>query len=65
MTYTVTDEDDDTDTLSFTITVNTDTTETGSLGECYVSLSVSIGQSCTYPGTTDAFSVNDGAGVRS
>ena len=40
------------------VTVNTDTTETGSLGECYVSLSVSIGQSCTYPGTTDAFSVN-------
>ena len=59
MTYTVTDEDDDTDTLSFTITVNTGTTETGSLGECYVSLSVSIGQSCTYPGTTDTFSVND------
>ena len=59
MTYTVTDEDRDTDTLSFTITVNTGTTETGSLGECYVSLSVSIGQSCTYPGTTDAFSVNE------
>ena len=59
MTYTVTDEDGDTDSLSFTITVNTDTTETGSLGECYVSLSVSIGQSCTYPGTTDAFSVNE------
>ena len=58
MTYTVTDEDGDTDTLSFTITVNTDTTETGSLGECYVSLMVSIGQSCTYPGTTDEFSVN-------
>ena len=55
----MTDEDGDTDTLSFTITVNTGTTETGSLGECYVSLSVSIGQSCTYPGTTDAFSVND------
>ena len=59
MTYTVTDEDGDTDTLSFTITVNPGTTETGSLGECYVSLSVSIGQSCTYPGTTDAFSVNE------
>ena len=59
MRYTVTDEDGDTDTLSFTITVNPGTTETGSLGECYVSLSVSIGQSCTYPGTTDAFSVND------
>ena len=59
MTYTVADEDDDTDTLSFTITVSTGTTQTGSLGECYVSLSVSIGQSCTYPGTTDAFSVNE------
>ena len=58
MTYTVTDEDGDTDTLSFTITVNTGTTQAGSLGECYVSLSVSIGQSCTYPGTTDAFSVS-------
>ena len=58
MTYTATDEDGDTDTLGFTITVNTDTTETGSLGECYVSLMVSIGQSCTYPGTTDEFSVN-------
>ena len=58
MTYTVTDEDGDTDTLGFTITVNADTTQTGSLGECYVSLMVGIGQSCTYPGTTDAFSVN-------
>ena len=58
MTYTVTDEDGDTDTLSFTITVNTGTTQPGSLGECYVSLMVGIGQSCTYPGTTDAFSVN-------
>ena len=59
MTFTVTDEDGDTDTLSFTITVNTDTTAAGSLGECYVSLMVSIGQSCTYPGTTDQFSVNE------
>ena len=59
MRYTVTDEDGDNATLSFTITVATGTTQTGSLGECYVSLSVSIGQSCTYPGTTDAFSVND------
>ena len=58
MTYTVTDEDGDTDTLGFTITVNTGTTQAGSLGECYVSLTVSIGQSCTYPGTADAFSVN-------
>ena len=58
MTYTVADEDGDTDILSFTITVSAGTTQTGSLGECYVSLSVSIGQSCTYPATTDAFSVN-------
>ena len=58
MTYSVVDEDGDTDTLSFTITVNTDTTETGSLGECYVSLLVEIGESCTYPGTMDAFTVN-------
>ena len=36
-----------------------DTATGGSLGDCYVSLSVSIGESCTYPGTTDAFSVND------
>ena len=62
MTYTVADEDGDTDTLSFTITVNADSsvTETGgSLGDCYVGLMVSTGESCTYPGTTDAFSVND------
>ena len=58
MTYTVTDEDADTDTLSFTITVNADSSGTATGGECYVSLLVSIGQSCTYPGTTDAFSVN-------
>ena len=59
MRYTVTDEDGDTDTLSFTITVNPGTTETGSLGECYVRLLVRIGESCTYPGTTDAFTVNE------
>ena len=35
-----------------------DTPETGSPGDCHVGLLVSIGQSCTYPGTTDAFSVN-------
>ena len=55
MTYTVTDEDGDSDALRFTIGV---TEETGSLGVCYVGLLVGIGQSCTYPGTTDAFSVN-------
>ena len=32
---------------------------TGSLGECQVGLTVGIGQSCTYPGTTDEFSVNE------
>ena len=53
--WSVEDDEDD----GGEVTVNTDTTETGSLGECYVSLSVSIGQSCTYPGTTDAFTVND------
>ena len=58
MTYTVTDEDGDTDTLGFTITVSAGTPTEDSLGECYVSLTVGIGQSCTYPGTTDAFSVN-------
>ena len=55
MTYTVTDEDGDTDALRFSIGVSD---EMGSLGDCYVGLLVGIGQSCTYPGTTDAFSVN-------
>ena len=55
MTYTVRDDDGDTATLEFTIRV---TDEAGSLGECYVGLTVGIGQSCTYPGTTDEFSVN-------
>ena len=59
MTYTVTDEDGDTDTLDFAIAVNPASTETGSLGECYAGLLVGIGQSCTYPGTTDEFSVNE------
>ena len=58
MTYTVTDEDGDTDSLSFTVTVSDDTTETGSLGVCQVGMLLSSGQSCTYPGTTDPFSVN-------
>ena len=58
MMYIVTDEDGDTDTLDFTITVSVDTSESGSLGECYVGLLVGIGQRCTYPGTTDEFSVN-------
>ena len=58
MTYTVTDEDGDTDTLMFSIAVNPASTEAGTLGECYLGLLVRIGQSCTYPGTTDEFSVN-------
>ena len=58
MTYTVTDEDGDTDNLGFTITVSDGTTAAGSLGVCQVGMSLSRGQSCTYPGTTDVFSVN-------
>ena len=58
MTYSVADEDGDTATLSFTITVNSDSSGTATGGDCYVSLLVRIGESCTYPGTMDAFSVN-------
>ena len=43
---------------NWSITVNRASTEPGSLGECYAGLLVGIGQSCTYPGTTDEFSVN-------
>ena len=35
-----------------------DDTSPVSPGDCYVGLLVSIGESCTYPGTTDEFSVN-------
>ena len=35
-----------------------DTPETGSPGDCRVGMLLRMGQSCTYPGTTDAFSVN-------
>ena len=35
-----------------------DMPETGSLGVCRVGMLVTIEQSCTYPGTDDAFSVN-------
>ena len=58
MTYTVTDEDGDTDTLGFTITVSAGTSTEGSLGVCQVGMTLNSGQSCTYPGTTDEFSVN-------
>ena len=58
MTYSVTDEDGDTDTLRFTITVSGGSSTEGSLGVCQVGMTLSSGQSCTYPGTTDEFSVN-------
>ena len=64
MTYTVTDEDGDTDTLSFAITVTADPSTQGSLGVCRVGMMLSPGQSCTYSGTEDDFSVNSrGRGV--
>ena len=59
MRYTVTDEDGDADTRSFTITVNPDSSEPVTDGDCYVGLLVRIGESCTYPSTMDAFSVNE------
>ena len=58
MTYTVADEDGDTDTLSFTITVSAGMSTEGSLGVCQVGMTLNRGQSCTYPDTTDEFSVN-------
>ena len=58
MTYTVTDEDGDTDTLAFTITVSAGESTEGLLGVCQVGMTLRRGQSCTYPGTTDEFSVN-------
>ena len=36
-----------------------DSTGTATDGECSVGLVVRIGESCTYPGTSDAFTVND------
>ena len=54
MTYTVTDLDGDTDRLSFLIIVRD-----GESNDCLLGLLVRPGESCTYPGTTDAFSVND------
>ena len=59
MTYTVTDEDGDTDTLGFSITISAGTSTEGSLGVCQVGMTLMSGQSCTYPGTTDEFSVNE------
>ena len=64
MTYTATDEDGDTATLGFTITVQAlGGGMTVGEGDCYVSLQVSPGESCTYPGTDSAFTVDaDGRG---
>ena len=62
MTYTVTDSDGDSDTLGFTITVAEMGAETP--GDCRVGLLVSPGGSCTYPGTSDAFSVDQDGRAR-
>ena len=62
MTYTVTDSDGDSDTLGFTIAVAAMGTETP--GDCRVGLLVSPGGSCTYPGTSDAFSVDQDGRAR-
>ena len=59
MTYNAEDEDGDSATRVFTITVNPDSSGTATDGKCYVGLLVEIGESCTYPGTTDAFTVNE------
>ena len=58
MTYTVMDEDGDAATLEFNITVSADSSETGSGRDCHVGQLVTIGESCTYPGTMDEFTVN-------
>ena len=58
MTYTVRDIDGDTDTLSFTISVSADTSTEGTLDACQVGMTLRSGESCTYQGTTDVFSVN-------
>ena len=58
MTYRVTDMDGDTDTLRFLIIVRE-----GASDDCLLGLLVRPGESCTYPGTSSAFSVNeDGSG---
>ena len=64
MTYRVTDSDGDADTLAFTITVHeSDGGMVGAEGDCQVGLLVSPGESCTYPGTDSAFTVDaDGRG---
>ena len=58
MMYRVQDASGDTDWRYFNLNVSEGTDEAGSLGTCHVDQTVRIGQSCTYPDTTDAFSVN-------
>ena len=61
MTFVVTDADGDTDTLTFTITIEAPGGE--STDTCQVGLLLSQGEHCTYPDTTDDFSVDeDGQG---
>ena len=57
MTYTVTDDDGDTDSYNFTITVVS--SDAVAEGECQVDLVLGIGESCTYPGTDEKFTVNE------
>ena len=53
MTYTVTDNNGRSDSLTFLIVVR----ETAS-SECLLAMLVRPGESCVYPGTSDAFTVN-------
>ena len=66
MTYTVTDTDGDSDTVSFGITVEESDggTPGANEGDCEVGLLVSPGGSCTYPGTSDAFTVDQDGRAR-
>ena len=59
MKYTVTDMDGDSDSLRFLIVVR----ESGST-DCLLELLLHPGESCTYPGTSDAFSVNADGSAR-
>ena len=58
MIYTAVDADGDADSLGFTLAVDEAPPGSGLLGICRVGMSLSSGQSCTYPGTAEAFSVN-------
>ncbi len=56
MAYTVSDADGDTDTRSFTISI--ESSDAFAEGDCYVGLTVGLGESCAYPGTGDMFTVD-------